>query len=325
MPSKTILNPQESTTVTVNFNPASQGLKIADLLVYYRNASAPVRVPLYGIAKGQSTTVNANYRINSGSSTSLTLNGKTWSADNQYAFDNLEPYSNLRVKQIAGTDEDSLYLKEQSSNGDKKPFRYELPVQNGDYVVRLHFAELYWGAPGSGLNGGAGSRVMSVSMEGQLALVNFDATAEVGGATALIKNIPVTVTDGKLNIDFSATVNRPMVCAVEVYSFRTTPAAKPAVTTTATRSEAVATTVKAYPNPASKTLYIQVPKKYAENTDIELIDVTGRAYSIGKFKLQGLANTVKADISRLSLTPGVYYLRVSSANQQPESVKVILK
>ncbi len=97
-----------------------------------------------------------------------------------------------------------------------------MPLTNGDYVVRLHFAEIVWGAPGNGLNGGAGSRVMNVSIENQLKLINFDVAKEVGAATALVKNIPVTVTDGKLNIDFSANVNRPMVNAVEVYSFRTT-------------------------------------------------------------------------------------------------------
>ncbi len=219
MPVKTTLNPQDTTTLTVTFTPQSEGLKIADLLIHYNNSLSPHRVPLYGIAKAPGTTVTAHYRINSGSSTSITINGKTWSADTLYSFDNLEPYSNSGVTQINGTDEDALYLREQSSNGDKKPFRYEIPVPNGDYVVRLHFAELVWGAPGNGINGGAGSRVMSISLENELQLINLDVAREVGAATALIKNIPVTVTDGKLNIDFSATVNRPMVMAVEVYSF----------------------------------------------------------------------------------------------------------
>ncbi len=76
-----------------------------------------------------------------------------------------------------------------------------MPVTNGDYVVRLHFAEIVWGAPGNGLTGGAGSRVMNVSLENQLRLINFDVAKEVGPAAALVKNIPVTITDGKLNID----------------------------------------------------------------------------------------------------------------------------
>jgi hypothetical protein len=225
MPLKKTLSPQETSTIKVKFNPVSEGLKIADLLIYYNNSLSPLRVPLYGIAKATGTAVIANYRIKSGSSIPIIINGKIWSPDDQYSFDNLEPYTNTGISQIAATDEDLLYLTEQSSNGDKKPFRYEIPVPNGDYQVRLHFAEIYWGNPGSGLSGGAGSRVMSVKFEDQLRLINFDVSQDVGKAAAIIKNFPVTVTDGKLNIDFSASVNRPMVCAVEVYSFISSPLA----------------------------------------------------------------------------------------------------
>lgn len=328
MPVKTTLNPKENTTLTVGFNPVSQGLKIADLLVYYNNSQAPLRVPLYGIAKATGVTVTANYRINSGSATPVTINGKTWSADNQYAFDNLEPYSNPRVHQIAATDEDSLYFKEQSSNGDKKPFRYELPVANGDYVVRLHFAELYWGAPGSGINGGAGSRVMDVSLENQLRLINFDVTQEVGGAAALVKNIPVTVTDGKLNIDFSSTVNRPMVVAVEVYSFRASAAARPALVSSvnAANLENNLKKVSVYPNPVDKILHIQFPGKYAGNSVLQMADVTGRIYNIGKINLQGgISNTVEVNISNLSLKPGFYYLKIISETRPSEAIKLIVR
>jgi len=328
MPVKTTLNPQENTTLTVGFNPVSQGLKIADLLVYYNNAQAPLRVPLYGIAKASGVTVTANYRINSGSATPVTINGKTWSADNQYAFDNLEPYSNPQVHQIAATDEDSLYFKEQSSNGDKKPFRYELPVANGDYVVRLHFAELYWGAPGSGINGGAGSRVMDVSLENQLRLINFDVTQEVGGAAALVKNIPVTVTDGKLNIDFSSTVNRPMVVAVEVYSFRASAAARPALISSVNAAgfDNNLKKVSVYPNPVDKILHIQFPGKYSGNSVLQMADVTGRIYNIGKINLQGgISNTVEINISDLSLKPGFYYLRILSEARPSEAIKLIVR
>lgn len=314
MPLKTTLKPQESTTLTVGFNPASQGLKIADLLVYYSNSQSPVRVPLYGIAKAAGTTVTANYRVNSGSANAVTINGKTWSADNQYSFDNLEPFTNPAVTQIAGTDEDALYLKEQSSNGDKKPFRYEFPVANGDYSVRLHFSELYWGQPGSGLSGGTGSRVMSVSLENELRLVNFDVAREVGGATALVKNIPVTVTDGKLNIDFSAVVNRPMVVAVEVYSFRATASARPgkSVNETAITFNNNINKARIYPNPVQKRLMVQFPAKYLGNTNLQLTDVSGRLYNLGTVNLPAGGSTKEIDISKLSLKPGFYYLKVFS-------------
>lgn len=326
-PAKKTLNAQESTTLTVNYNPVSQGLKIADLLIYYNNSRSPLRVPLYGIAKAADTTVIANYRVNSGSPTPITINGKTWGADNQYSHDNLEPYTNSAVKQIAGTDEDSLYVKEQSSNADKAPFRYEFPVENGDYVVRLHFAEIYWGAPGSGLNGGAGSRVMSVSLEGQLKLVNFDVTQEVGGATAIVKNIPVTVTDGKLNIDFSASVNRPMVVAVEVYSFRGSAVlSSEDPITNVLPEENKLDKPKVFPNPVRKRFKIAFPSKYYGNSTVQIADVGGRTYEIGRIKLQrGRSNTMEADISRLALKPGSYYLRIVYETRSTDVIKLIIE
>jgi hypothetical protein len=324
-PALTSLNPQQSTTLTVNFKPVSQGLKIADLLIYYNNAQSPLRVPLYGIAKASGTTVTAHYRVNSGSSSSITLNGKTWSADNQYSFDNLEPFTNSNLQQIACTDDDALYLKEQSSNGDRKPFRYEFPVANGSYVVRLHFAELYWGAPGSGINGGAGSRVMNIALENQLRLANFDVTQEVGGATAIVKNFPVTVSDGRLNINFSANVNRPMVCAVEVYSFRSA-ASRPSLT--ANDSAAIVVNsldkVRAYPNPVQGPLKLVFSDKYKGNCSLQILDAEGRSYDLGKYKIPAGGCTTEVDIKKLSLKPGFYYLKVVSETKAAELIKLIV-
>lgn len=327
MPAKTTLNPQENTALTVNFKPVSQGLKIADLLVYYNNSQSPLRVPLYAIAKAFGTTVTANYRVNSGSSTAININGKTWSADNQYVFDNLEPYTNTRLTKINGTEEDLLYVKEQSSNADKAPFRYEFPVANGDYVVRLHFAELYWGAPGSGFAGGAGSRVMDVSLENKLRLINFDVTQEVGSATALVKNLPVTVTDGKLNINFSATVNRPMVVAVEVYSFRTSALAKPAGTDSlnVVSLEKTVKKVRVYPNPLQKRMMIEFPNNYTGNTNLQIMDAIGRTFNLGQVKLQPGTSNVQIDISHLLLQPGFYYLKVTSETKKTEVIKLIVR
>ena len=327
MPVKTTLNPQDSTTLTVGFNPVTQGLKIADLLLYYKNSLSPLRVPLYGTARSADTMVVVNYRINSGSETPLTINGKTWSADDQYAFDNLEPYANSSVTQIAGTDEDSLYLKEQSSNADKKPFRYEMPVENGDYVVRLHFAEIYWGAPGSGLSGGAGSRIMNVSLENKLQLVNFDVSNEVGGATALVKNLPVTVTDGKLNINFSASVNRPMVVAVEVISFRASTILSSADPEAYILPETnKLKKPKVYPNPLQKRFVIEFPSTYSGYSTLQISDALGHVYNIGKVILQrGRSNKTEIDISNLSLKPGFYYLKVLSETRPADIIKLIVK
>jgi hypothetical protein len=277
-------------------------------------------VPLYAIAKNSGTTVTARYRINSGSSTSLTLNGKTWISDTSYVFGDMQPYTS-KLTSISGTDEDRLYVKEQHSDAAKKPWSYQLPIANGNYVVRLHFAEIYWGVAGGSLNSGPGLRVMSVALEGQLRLINFDPTQEAGEtATAVIKNIPVTVADGKLNINFSSTVDRPMVCAVEVYRFSTTTASKPALTSLDNTLDKA----KAYPIPLQKTLKIQFPAKYAGETNLQIVDMVGRIYEIGKMNLPKGGSNMQVDISKLSLKPGVYFLRILSFNTRPELIKLIV-
>ena len=97
---------------------------------------------------------------------------------------------------------------------------YDIPLDNGNYTVRLHFAELWFGATGGG-NGGTGSRVFDVSLEGRLVEDNLDVFAEVGAETALIKEHQVNVSDGQLNIDFSSLasdggVRHPIINAIEI-------------------------------------------------------------------------------------------------------------
>ncbi len=152
---------------------------------------------------------------------------------------------------------------------------------------------------------------MSVALEGQLKLVNLDVTEEVGGATAVVKNIPVTVTDGKLNINFSASVNRPMVCAVEVYSFRSSSARPIDIVDL----ENGLNKVRVYPNPVQKLINIQFPRNYEGNTNFQIVDAVGRVYNIGRTQLQRGGSNMQLDISRLSLKPGLYYLKVHSAGK----------
>lgn len=314
------LTPQQTVTQTVLFKPTSQGLKIADLLVNYTNGYGQLRVPLYGIAKASGVTVKLNYRINSGGA-AITANGKTWRKDT-LAFDNLEPYKNALLTKISNSEDDAALLDEQSSNADKKPFRYEIPLTNGNYSIRLHFAELYWGAPGSGLTGGVGSRVMNVSVEGVMKLINFDVAKEVGTASEIVKNIPVTVSDGRLNINFSANVNRPMVCGIEVYSFSN------GVQSLVQNDNIVLandiTKPAVYPNPAHGSLNIQFPSSYKGNFDLELIDPVGKAFKLNKTQINSGGST-KVDLTRLQLKPGVYIIKINSDKGKNDIQKIVIQ
>jgi hypothetical protein len=119
---------------------------------------------------------------------------------------------------VAGTDEDSLYLTQRSGSGPgkRRGFEYAIPVDGeGVYLVRLYFAEPYWGAPG-GPEGEEGRRVFSVDGEGETLLEDFDVYAEAGALTALVKQVEVEVTDGELNLRFTASEGEPIVAAIEV-------------------------------------------------------------------------------------------------------------
>jgi Malectin domain len=107
---------------------------------------------------------------------------------------------------IAGTDDDGLYLTQRSGSGPgkRRGFNYAIPLEaSGTYLVRLYFAEPYWGAP-DGPNGDAGRRVFSVTAEGDSLLEDLDIFAEAGSLTALVKQVEVEVSDGELNLHFTA-------------------------------------------------------------------------------------------------------------------------
>ena len=97
---------------------------------------------------------------------------------------------------------------------------YDIPVADGEYTVKLHFAELWFGAT-SGGSGGVGSRVFDVSIEGQLVEDNLDVFDEVGADAMLVRTHTVNVSGGVLTIEFSALSevggNRhPIINAIEI-------------------------------------------------------------------------------------------------------------
>jgi len=116
-------------------------------------------------------------------------------------------YSGGRIhrttKAIGGTGDGPLYQTERFGN-----FDYAIPVANGNYTVTLKFAELYWSS--------SGKRIFDVSIEGKWVISNLDIFAKVGKCWAYDVSIPVTVTDGKLNITFRSDGNYAKVNALLV-------------------------------------------------------------------------------------------------------------
>jgi hypothetical protein len=147
-------------------------------------------------------------RINAGGP-AVTTGGVAWGAQ-QFGTGG-KTFANAVA--IAGTTDDVLFQTEYSTA--TGGIDYDIPVQNGDYTVRLHFAEIYFGAPGGG-PGGNGRRVFDVFVEGSLRLDNFDIFQQAGAATAVTRSYDVSVTDGKVDVDLDSVVDQAKISAIEV-------------------------------------------------------------------------------------------------------------
>jgi hypothetical protein len=185
--------------------------------VHYRvsalDASGNASVPPTSVAVDISTVSNQTIRINAGGP-AVTTNGVAWLADS-YSTGG-KTYSNPAVTAIAGTTDDAIYMTERSSVANLGTFSYGIPVPNGTYTVKLHFAEIYWGATGGGA-GGVGKRVFNANIEGGPVEVNsLDLNSQVAPMTAYVTTNTITVADGVLDISMSATTNQPKISAIEV-------------------------------------------------------------------------------------------------------------
>ena len=91
-------------------------------------------------------------------------------------------------------------------------FSYVLPnlTPGASYKLRLHFAELYFTAPGQ--------RVFSVAINGAPALTNFDIVATAGAANkAIVREFTTTAdTNGKITLDFTSTVDSAKINGIEL-------------------------------------------------------------------------------------------------------------
>jgi len=152
------------------------------------------------------------YRINSGGP-AYTFESENWQADQYNDAEEVYPVDPNPLP-IANTTNDQLYQTEVNSSMDG--FTYQLPVENGDYDINLHFAEIYYGVEAPG---GVGSRLFNVDIEnGQETLNTYDIIQESGGAaTAVTESFNgINVSDGNLTITFSNIVDRAKVSGIEV-------------------------------------------------------------------------------------------------------------
>jgi hypothetical protein len=181
---------------------------------YYIVVSVKAGVQSLPSAESSTTTsVGAGQptRIDVGGTSSYTSStGQTFIADTFFSGGNVR----AGTATISGTNDPKLYQTERWGL-----FSYAIPVTNGTYDVRFHFAETYWGTVVAGPC--AGKRIFGMDILDTPAspdLSGVDICAAVGPATPDIVTVPnVTVSDGVLNLrSVQGAVDDPELTAIEV-------------------------------------------------------------------------------------------------------------
>lgn len=200
-------NPQSLPYSFLDANDAN-GLAVGIMASRGTSAGFAATWDFINIVEGAIVT-NDLLAINAGGET-VTQEGIQYESDNY--FNGGKSFTNLNAQVPA------LYQTERSSA--TKEFSYQIPVSDTELQVSLEFAEIFWGANGGG-PGGIGKRVFDVTIEGVKVLDDFDIYDEVGAEVPLSKTFAVTVTDGILDIYFSALhsdggIDEPKVSAIRL-------------------------------------------------------------------------------------------------------------
>ena len=119
----------------------------------------------------------------------------------------------------------TIYETERYGNS----INYEIPVNPGNYVVELYFAEIF--------RNNQGNRVFDVTVEGELVLDNLDILAETDGDInqPFIFQVPNTISPetfgatNAIDIDFSAAVDNAKISGIVVRSVNETSSNTPPV------------------------------------------------------------------------------------------------
>lgn len=163
-------------------------------------------------------------RIDVGNEAAFTdSEGRAWSPDVKL-FSPARAFAESRGKpEIVGATDPTIYRTYRGNVGGSTPqteriLTFQIPVRHHRLVdLRLHFAELYWGAPGGG-PAGPGKRIFDVEAGGRTVLADFDITRQAGGAlTAVIMPIrAVKIENNLLTITLKAKKDFAAISAIEV-------------------------------------------------------------------------------------------------------------
>ncbi len=209
-------------------------------------------------------------RVNAGGPAYLDSTGAWWAADQLYAFGSwgyVGGNTYATGAAIAGTSDDPLYQTERWGMS-----AYKFAVPNGSYAVELRFAELYC----SQIN----CRLFDVDLENTTVLSGLDLISVAGKNGAYNRIFTVAVTDGILNIRFTARVNSPKINAIRVTSLNV---ALPTATSTPTPAGPTSTaTITNTPTPTGSATPVSTFAQRVNAAGPQVTDSNGRVWAADK-------------------------------------------
>jgi len=142
-------------------------------------------------------------RINAGATAPYTdPDGQVWLPDQGFADGSTVDRGEI---EITGTKNPVVYRTEHHSMT-----KFSVAVPNGSYTVNLHFAETFSRITEKG------QRVFSLKVNDK-EIKDLDVLARAGAPRkAWVDKVPVTVSDGKIDIIFTPGVQRPEINGIEI-------------------------------------------------------------------------------------------------------------
>ena len=260
--------------------------------------------------------VTPRYRLHAGGSALATTTHGSFAADQYYSPSS---QSEGTAATIAGTLDPALYQTERySTNG---TLSYAVPVASGQYLVVLHFAEIYWTK--------AGQRVFDINLEGSKVLGLYDIAKKVGPRTAVTETFYATVTDGTLNLDLrvpyeSGGADQAKLSALEVLQVNTSGSAAASSATLLAAAAAVApASLSAYPNPAASAFTLAYTAAAPQAATLLLTDPLGRVWYQQPVALQAGDNQVA--VRPAAVPDGLYRLTLRLASGKVLSQQLAIR
>jgi hypothetical protein len=165
----------------------------------------PTSTPPPPVTPPVSTSVTIPFRMRAGGSAYTDPGGNAWASDAAYTSDGSTDTQG--AGKITGTINTALYENERWNN---PHIGYSVPVVNGTYTLKLHFAEISPNITATG------KRVFSGTAEGKSLFTNLDIYNEVGAYKPDDKSYTVTVAGGKLDLSLDSTVDAAKLSGLEL-------------------------------------------------------------------------------------------------------------